>query len=248
MTVVDWPLFILSLPGDEDRRAILLKVLDESSLKYEIFFGVDGRNGLPECWEKHVNRQACKENMGRDLSDGELACALSHREIYRQIRVRGLPGAIILEDDAILSSDFSKFLQERLYDRAGLILLYHSYARVVGPRVELLLNVSMRRLIMPCFGATAYTISASVAKAFEKANTPVSTVSDWPKMLLSVGAMAVEPSLVGHPDFDAGLSHLRSDRNKTRARLSGLSRTTRRWFSLAYWKRWIIKRRSDRIS
>ena len=43
-----WPIFVLSLEGDEARRAPLLDTLAKMGLDAEVLIGVDGRGGLPD--------------------------------------------------------------------------------------------------------------------------------------------------------------------------------------------------------
>jgi len=61
-------------------------------LQYELFFGVDGRRGLPAEHEPLVDRSARINAGSRPMSDPEYACALSHLMIYRRIveRVRSV--------------------------------------------------------------------------------------------------------------------------------------------------------------
>lgn len=116
-----WPIVVLTLPGDEERRAPLVKELERLGLAYELFTGVDGRRGLDEQWESEIDRAAARRYLGYDMTDGEFACALSHREIYRMVVERGWSGAVVLEDDAILGESFAAFLRGDHYDCAVLI-------------------------------------------------------------------------------------------------------------------------------
>ena len=69
-------IFVLTLEGAEHRRRTLMKQLDDQGLSYELFFGIDGRNGLPEEYEKLIDCQSAQETLGRPMGDAEFACAL----------------------------------------------------------------------------------------------------------------------------------------------------------------------------
>ena len=243
-----WPVFVLSLPGEEVRRAPLLQALAGMGVSYEVFPGIDGRTGLPDRWHGEIDRISASREIGRDLTDGEFACALSHREIYRQIGIRALPGAVVLEDDAIVGTQFAFFIEHKLYERAALMMLDHSHARVAGSASELMPGVGMRRLTLPSCLTTAYSISADAAQTLLKAASPVRSPADWPGDIVALGAVAMAPRIVDHPDPMTGGSHLNAVRSQMPRHRGSLERARQRWTSGAHWRRWCIKRRSTRIS
>ena len=84
-----YPILVLTLQGDDDRRSLLTSALDQKSLDYELIYGVDGRAGLTPEHEPWIDRNLALIRMGRRLSDGEFACALSHLQMYDLILKRG---------------------------------------------------------------------------------------------------------------------------------------------------------------
>lgn len=246
--MISWPIYVLTLPDAERRRALLIRSLFSMKLEHEIVFGIDGRQGLPNQWESEVDRSAASKTMGRYLSEGELACALSHREIYRKILLREQPGAIIFEDDAIIDTQFSTFVEEEHYLKAPLIMLDHSHARVSRPSATLMPGVVMRQLALPSCLTTAYSISATAAAALLKAASPVRAPADWPGDIVALGAVALEPRIVKHPDPTSGDSNLEADRKAIPQQQGKILRATNRWTDREHWRRWLIKRRSNRIS
>lgn len=243
-----WPIIVLSLPGEEARRAPLLQALTEMNLHHEVFLGVDGRDGLSDRWLTDIDRCWAYRNHERDLTDGEFACALSHREIYRLIGTRCLSGAIVLEDDAIVGRKFLTFVQQKHFLEAPLMMLDHSHARVIGPEKNLLHGLAYRKLSLPSCLTTAYSISANAACALLKHSAPIRNQADWPGDIVALGAVALNPRIVDHPDPVTGTSHLRAGREQMARRGGNIERTLRRFTSTAHWKRWLIKRRSTRIS
>ena len=251
MTDAVWPILVLTLPGDDARRAPLVQALERLGLPYELFFGVDGRQGLAECWEGEIDRVAARRRMGHEMADGEFACALSHREIYRKVVERGWPGAVVLEDDAILGDAFATFIQGRHYERAGLILLDHGLARVRGPAEEMLPGVWLRRLAVSPYRASGYSVAIPVAQALLNASSPIRWRADWPMDLVELGAMALDPTIVGPPDFQLGTSQLRDARDHVRREqgyIASILHRLQRWSTRSYWRHWLRKRLSTRIS
>ncbi len=100
------PIYILSLEGAQ-RFEPLAEALEARVLAYEVIWGIDGRSRLPEEHEHRVDRSGAEARMGRPMTDGEFACALSHRKIYERIAAGDAPSAIVLEDDADPSLSFS---------------------------------------------------------------------------------------------------------------------------------------------
>ena len=244
-----WPIIVLSLENDDERRRPLLERLDAMALRYEVFFGVDGRRGLSPQWQSEIDRGAAKKNVGRPLTDGEFACALSHREIYKRILNEGWGGAIVLEDDAIVGPQFETFVRSEAYRTVTILLLDHSHARVRGRATELIPGVEMHRLSLSPSLANAYSISRTTAHRLAKANTPVCNVADWPFDISLLSGAVLVPQIVEHPDPSLGVSHLRADRQKTASSRRSIEETKpMRFFSIPFLKRWLLKRASRRVS
>ena len=237
----DWPILVLTLEGDADRRAPLVEALTARAIGFTTLAGIDGRNGLPATCESRIDRAAAKERYGRMLSDAEFACGLSHQSAYAQILREGWPGAVILEDDAIPARGFFDFLQVRGYTRSDLILLYHSHARVRGPSIPLAPGIDGRRLSLPARGAVGYSVSARAARYLVAAGTPLSDVADWPGDITALGSLAVTPLIVEHPNGTGASSALEAGRTKVRSRPG-------RFLQPGYWRRWWLKRTSRRIT
>ncbi len=239
-----WPIFVLTLRGDDARRSQLLEKLGSLELEFRLHFGVDGRLGMPEQFEEFVDRDAARKKHDRDLSDGELACSLSHRAIYQQMLEQGLDGALVLEDDAIVDERLFNFVAQESYRGADLIMLDHSHARVHGPHKVLRDGSVARKLSLPSCLTTAYSISGRACRHLLEASTPVMDLADWPGDICSLGALVLDPPIVARPDPIAGTSHLR----EARAELTNGHSSPARLFQAAFWRRWITKRLSRRIS
>jgi glycosyl transferase family 25 len=89
------PAFYINLDRDAHRRTRLEEEFASARLRAERISAVDGR-AVPE-WLRHF--------YDHRLSAGEIGCSASHLVIYRMMIERGLPFALILEDDARLEKD-----------------------------------------------------------------------------------------------------------------------------------------------
>lgn len=208
----DWPIFVLTLPGDDERRRPIMDALDNAGLPYDLFWGVDGRQGLPAEYAKSVDRDAALMRTGRQMTDGEFACALSHHKIYAHVINSGLPGAIILEDDAILQPGFAEFIQAREYKRVPMVLIDYAYGRALPFHRIALESGELRRAATQATAATAYSLSAKVAKQLHHASSPVSYPADWPAKLYDLGTWLMVPRLAAHNSPGQGVSHLETQR------------------------------------
>lgn len=219
----DWPVFILSLEGDEKRRAPLIDALAKMGLAANVLIGVDGRNGLPQSEESRVDRDRPSRFLPQ-LTDGELACALSHVNAYQKILYDNLPGAIILEDDAKIETNLKLFMEKKGYTTGDMVLLGHGRCwtrwqctRQIGGEIRLYRIVMMPRL------AHAYSVSRKAAQALVSCATPVTEVADWPCDISKMNVLAADPQLA-HQQYgkDEEHSHLQAARvrNKSNDRLS----------------------------
>lgn len=212
--MVDWPIFVLTLPGDDERRAPLMAQLSEMDLSAELVFGVDGRRGLPASCDAEIDRDAARISMGRDMTDGEFACALSHRTIYRRIVDEGLPGAIILEDDAILRPGFADLVRQPRLSAMPLVLIDYAYGRALPLTSRRVGPSTAHRVAMTCTMANAYFVNNHGAAALLRAATPVTRCADWPCCLFSLKAWMLAPRLVWHqPPGEGRMSHLDAARD-----------------------------------
>jgi glycosyl transferase family 25 len=247
-----WPIFVLSLEGDEARRAPLLNSLAEMGLEAEVLIGVDGRGGLPDWAEAEVDRETAwtwdnNKSFGH-LTDGELACALSHILAYRKIIDEGLPGAIIFEDDALVIAAFKDFVDQRGYEAGAMVLLGHRNTHV-NPfsKRQLCDGIFGHRLLNSPIYAHGYTVSRAAAKYILTAASPVRARADWPCHIYRLKALAADPQIAFQPEDRLVKSHLEAGRCASRQNIKR-QKNPLRYLTLAYWARVLRKRLGRRIA
>lgn len=233
------PIFVLTIEGGDKRRAPLLQRLKGMGLEYELFFGVDGRQGLPAVHEPLIDRSAQIETSGRAMTDGEYACTLSHLFIHRQIVARGLACAIVLEDDALIGTTFAALARGRIPVPGDLLMLDHAGGFYQWRRpVALGQGLHGYRVAIAPYLATGYVLTRQAAGFMLDHAFPVHGVADWPCDIRGLQSYAAHPRIVDHPDPRTGPSDLQSARLALRLdqrakRPSGPKRLLTR----AYWMR-----------
>jgi len=248
-----WPIFVVSLHDARCRRREIAHQLQELDLSFEISDATDGRSGLTRAQEKLIDRPGTLAALGRRMTDAEYACAISHLRIWQRIVEQKLPGAIILEDDAILDRPFADFLNSKGYEAAPLVLLDHEKAlawkwtRPVRKRQ----GVQLLRIVGNADRTTGYTLSSRGA-AFLVANSlPLQRPADWPCDITPLKPLAVLPRLVDRPEdrSDSTIEKSRSLEFATKPRIAKTrkNRILRR-FRSSWWRKKFLKRFAYRIS
>lgn len=231
-----WPVFVISLPDATERRASITAQLSALSIPFEFMEAIDGREGLPEDCEASIDRVATKRQLGRPMSDAEYACALSHMLIYKRVVTENLPGAIVLEDDAIIGQEFAMFRAKRCYELGALMQMDHVYAYIwKGAKAETLLEGVVAAVAAQNAGlTTGYSISQHGAKYFLAHGLPITGPADWPADVTKLPALLTIPCIVGHPPLGTSQSSIEHSRSK----LTKVADERRSWRLLSgkYWR------------
>lgn len=124
------PIFVISLKNSP-RREFIRKRLNGLGLQFEFFDAIYGKT-LDEDTLKQVDYQYYQDFDNKRLTLGEIGCALSHIGVYELIKQKKIPQAIILEDDAIVSTHFKAILQSclaKLPKRYEILFFDHGKAK-----------------------------------------------------------------------------------------------------------------------
>lgn len=244
-------IIVTSLPDDTDRRQKIAARIDELGLDFEFFDAIDGRNGIPDQYENLVDREALKD-FWRELTNAEIACALTHAFACKHVAENLAEPAIILEDDAILGDDFAALATSGQLEQSGfeLILLYHHNTRVVKwPKKKLFGDYTLRVPLKAPWGAVAYFVSVDGAREIAERSLPIAGVADWGFDILDMKVSCVVPRVVEHPPIEPAQSTMR-ERNYDYSKLRRKRRTVwqkvrdpkyRRYFFRKIRGEWIYK-------
>lgn len=248
-----WPIFVISLHDAIDRRTEIARQLHNLGLSFEIVDATDGRAGLTRQHESLLDRPGTFVALGRNMTNAEYACALSHLGVWQRVLDQGLPGAVVLEDDAILDRSFADFLSARGHDAAPLILLDHEKARawywtkpMRGPQ-----GIKFMPIVGNADRTTGYTISFRGAAYLVAASFPLQRPADWPCDITPLKPLAVLPQLVDRPEDETG-SAIEASRNlsfsERRNRIKTIKERFRRKLRLSWWHKKLRRRFTCRIS
>lgn len=185
--------FVVSLPRETKRRKLMEAQLECIEMPYEIFDAVYGKDIPDDELAKLYDEQATLNTFGRGMTRGEIGCALSHHGIYRQIVERDLPGALILEDDALLGRDLPAVLKSITLDPdvPRVILLTHvqKHSRVGRQKIA-----AGRYLAgtVNAYCTHGYLISRAAAKILAQELMPIRQMADCWELIGRVQKVPVD--------------------------------------------------------
>jgi glycosyl transferase family 25 len=176
------PTFIIGLPSAY-RGKPLEAQLDARGIRWTRIDGVHFENdGVDSSW---VDRRAAKIMLGRDMLNGEVGCALAHRQVYRIMVQHDTSMAMVFEDDARPTGNIDletiwNLLQTQV---PRVLLLYHSNETAITyrrPRDQVPGFDGIRRAVVPPTYAVAYALNLAAARLLLDDDRPVYGPVDWP--------------------------------------------------------------------
>lgn len=170
-------IYVISLPNAIERRNSIKQQLDTLQLPFEFIDAFYGKNYIEN--RKYYDPQKAQHAEGRQLSAGEVGCALSHNYVYSKILEKQIPYALILEDDVIISKDVPFILQkiEKIIQQGQLITLERCDYYNIFIKQKLILPYLVVKPIFIQGGSMAqaagYIISHRAAQEIVHINVPV---------------------------------------------------------------------------
>lgn len=112
-------IFIINLKRRPDRLENIVNELSKYNFtNYEVIDAVDGQT--EDVYQKYNNKHA--KRLNRELTKGEIACALSHQKVYQRI-IKSNKGAIVIEDDCPITKEFIDFANNDADINAHVVML-----------------------------------------------------------------------------------------------------------------------------
>ena len=165
---------VISVATATSRRKMQLHQLEQLGLYGEIMDAVTPNDLLASQLDKY------RFSWARPLSNGEIACALSHRKAW-EIAAKSNNPTLILEDDVLLSDDISKVLQALINgpDLSYISLEFYDQNKLLGtPKVLTPTDYSISRLFKDRGGAAAYVIWPKAAQHIVNTQTKSLPLAD----------------------------------------------------------------------
>lgn len=159
--------FVISLKKAKNRRIHISNMMKKYGIDFEFFDAFDADFSIPPNIP-HFAETLIKTNPVR-FNKGAVACTYSHYGVYRHIVENNIEKACILEDDALLTSNFFDEIVESASKRKALILLNYKStvhidlkkeAEVTGGYALYAINNMSRKI----FSAAAYIITNDICK------------------------------------------------------------------------------------
>jgi glycosyl transferase family 25 len=199
------PLLVINLDRDAARWESARGQLAAVGLACERVPAVEGAKLPPEEIARLYSPARNARQFFRPLTSAEIGCYASHLQCARLIVERGLPAAVILEDDLVVRPDFPTLLDSlaglaRPYD---LIKLYSNVARFT-PLQSLAAGYRLCRFRRMPITTLAYALSRAGAAKFLQNALPMGRPVDvafkhwweWNLDILGVTPNAVTPAPV----------------------------------------------------
>ena len=175
-------IFVLNLKKDRNRRRHIVSELKKQNIKdYEIIEAIDG-NKLAK---KKLYTIICKDKKifnptNTNMSNAEVACALSHVKIYKKFLKSKFELALIFEDDSVFLENFTeklkKFILKNFRYKSQIILLSKLIQFYKKPIDEIKSHEFVE--VTKASQTHSYFINRKAAQSIISFNYPVKTLAD----------------------------------------------------------------------
>ncbi len=196
--------YVVNMDKDTGKRKqIEAQLVLHPELDYQIWKAVEGRKLTVEQQSELISPKF-KERYGKGASLPAAGCSLSHLGIYRDMIEKELSYALILEDDAILSSDLKLESLVKLLDTekpVAILLTPDFWYKKRG----LVVGIDERHNVYELYDGymtSGYMINLAFAKLIAPKLLPIHLVADEWKIFISYGIklFGIVPHVVSFPD------------------------------------------------
>ena len=108
----DIPVWIINLKRDTDKLSFMQTQMQRLGIDYQVIEAIDGRS-LGEDQKAPYSRSIALRDFGRELTAGEIGCALTHIRIWNLMVEKDIEELLILEDDVHLGIGLIEVLKHR---------------------------------------------------------------------------------------------------------------------------------------
>lgn len=173
--------YIINLEKSVDRKNHILKELSlYPSLDYSLIKGVDGHTITDDELYSVIDTDSSQSHFKNNVNRAEVGCALSHIKCYKTMLNSSEGYALVLEDDALLSTDFESllpFLKRNLEISDPIIILLtpnFKYKKVISNIID---RYYMSEVVSG-FTALGYMLNRAAAQILVDRLYPIHVVAD----------------------------------------------------------------------
>jgi len=180
--VTDLCVYFLNLDRHKIRFESMSKQLNQINVSWQRFVAVDALEASEEELDEYVDIEGPIPRMGK----GARACTVGHFKIWKQFLETGSPVAFILEDDVLISKDFSVFIKEALKYKDKVDILNFNRQNSKGTYKKLVVSTvnpikseifEAKKLLAPHYGTAGYMITREAAQKLindvQRTNMPI---------------------------------------------------------------------------
>lgn len=152
-------------------------------------------------WTTSVDELTFIARYGRAPLEGEIGCALAHRDAYEVLLQSDCEWGLVFESDAKIVDlvELRKVVESVIQESEGRdVVSLYSESPIFAKTERYLGSVRFVELKTVPDGTVAYLINRRAAASFIEAQTPISSVSDWPMSTMYVNFGFVRTDAVRH--------------------------------------------------
>lgn len=177
-------IIVLTLPGAIERQTSISRQMKSLGLNFRFFYGVYGKDLSEEEKKEVFDRDKSLKTIGYEMSVNEIACALGHYRIYKEMSAHKIPEAVVIEDDAVLHEDLPnvvRALEEKRFRSSLLIKLEKEkeFKRNCWRSIPLWGDYTAFRPIQGVYLTTIYYLTLGAAQRLERDAFPLFVPSDF---------------------------------------------------------------------
>lgn len=111
-SAIEIPVWIINLKRDTEKLVFMQTQMQRLGVDYRVIEAIDGRS-LGEDQMAPYSKKISVRDFGRELTAGEIGCALTHIRIWNLMVEEGLDEVLILEDDVHIGIGLIEVLKHR---------------------------------------------------------------------------------------------------------------------------------------
>lgn len=249
------PIYIVSLARDKIRREQISQKLEELNINFQFVDAIDAKDTKNQ---ELIDRRK-NSGSGAIMSNGEIACTLSHQLVYKKIIDAQSAWNIILEDDVIIDDKFKQFYSALIYTHESQQKLNKQFLYLLGGQKDLYeypalgvslinyikigsikfsrVNYNRQKIKRTCCYLISDTMSQKLIDLMNNHGTYIA--DDW--ALIYTNNIVKEfylSEIIYHPVVNKFNSHIESERlekekdKKPRTKLNKIMKFTRSWLKV----------------